>query len=428
MVDLSLELAGVKLKNPLVCGAGPNTKNFPTAVSCIKAGFGAIVVRSLHQQHLNELTPPFREFWHIYGGGRDFTKSLYSFQSTGAPARRVNTGVAPGFGGAVPLPEREEWAEEVHKITRVAQNYGCAVIASIGWCGSNLSDEELWKVEARLMTEIGVDALQLHTAPSPATEPGRYMTIAPQKYLGMPIKAAKAVSHLPVFVKLPVDCCDTITMASIAQKAGADGVVPVTRWVSLPVDINHEREPVWRAPGIGGPWSAPIMNGLVFRMRHAPQPIGYLFGESADQFPEAVPVTVPIVPSGGVRSGADVIGYIVAGANAAEVCAQIIIEGPGVAGRIVREINDWMAGKGYTKIADFQGILRLLEPARAKDIPQWLPVVDENLCNACMDCIRGCSNQAISLVEQVAHVKETRCEGCRNCYNICPTYAISLKD
>jgi heterodisulfide reductase subunit A-like polyferredoxin len=170
------------------------------------------------------------------------------------------------------------------------------------------------------------------------------------------------------------------------------------------------------------------MNGLVFRMRHAPQPIGYLFGESADQFPEAVPVTVPIVPSGGVRSGADVIGYILAGANAAEVCAQIIIEGPGVAGRIVREIKDWMVGKGYTKIADFQGILRLLEPARAKDISQWLPVVDENLCNACMDCIRGCSNQAISLVEQVAHVEETRCEGCRNCYNICPTYAISLKD
>ena len=428
MVDLGTELAGIRLKNPLIVSAGPNTKNFPTALNCMKAGFGAIVVRSLHMQHLNEPTQPFREFWRIYSTDKDFTKSLYSFQSTGAPAQRVHANVAPGFGGAAPLPTLDEWAEEVRKMTRTAKEYDCAVIASLGWCGSNLSDEELWEAEAKAMTEAGVDALQLHTGPSPATEPGRYMMIDPEKYLEMPIKAVKQASNLPVFAKIPADCCDTVTMASIAQKAGADGVVPVTRWVSLSIDIEHERDPVWRAPGIGGPWSVPIMNGFIFRMRHATQPVGYLFGDSAEQFPNAIPVTIPIVPSGGVRSGADVIGYIIAGANAAEICVQVIVEGVGVAQRIEREIRSWMEQKGYQKISEFQGILRLLEPAQAKDIPQWLPVVDEDLCDACTNCVKACPNEAISLVEDIAHIDEDYCEGCRTCYYVCPTGAISLNE
>ena len=56
MVDISVEIAGVKLKNPLMVGAGPNTKNFPTALNCMKAGFGSIAIRSLHLQHVDQ--PP----------------------------------------------------------------------------------------------------------------------------------------------------------------------------------------------------------------------------------------------------------------------------------------------------------------------------------------------------------------------------------
>lgn len=252
MVDLAVEMAGLKLKNPLIVGAGPNTKNFPTAIHCMKGGFGAIVVRSLHMQYLHQRLEPVREFWRIYGATKGMREDLYSFQSTAAPVQRINEKAALGWGGAARIPILEEWTDEVYKITRAARDYDCVVIASIGWCGSNLSTEELWKAEAKAMTDAGVDAIQLHTAPSPATEPGRYISMNPHKYLEMPIKAAKQATHLPVFAKIPVDCCDTVGAASIAQKAGADGVVPVTRWLSITVDMDHEKDPVWRGPGIGG--------------------------------------------------------------------------------------------------------------------------------------------------------------------------------
>lgn len=62
MSDLSVEFAGLKLKNPVIVGAGPNTKSYPTALNCMKAGFGGIVIRSLHMQHLTDEIKPIREF------------------------------------------------------------------------------------------------------------------------------------------------------------------------------------------------------------------------------------------------------------------------------------------------------------------------------------------------------------------------------
>ena len=426
MVDIGVEFAGLRLKNALIVGAGPNTKNLTTSVNCMKGGFGAIVVRSLHMQHLHQQLEPVRDFWRVYGAGKDLTKDLFSFQSTAALAQRVREKVSPGWGGAARIPMLEEWAEEVRKITRAAKTYDCAVIASIGWCGSNMATEELWRAEAKAMTDAGVDAIQLHTAPSPATEPGRYMSMDPQKYLGMPIRAAKAATHLPVFAKIPVDCCDTVGMASAAQHAGADGVVPVTRWLSMTVDLDHERAPVWRGPGIGGPWSVPIMTGLIFRIRNANKPVSYIFQGSSEQFPDAQPVGVPIIPSGGVRTGADVLGYLIAGANAAEICAQVILEGPGCAERIAGEMRERMSKKGYRSIREFQGTLKLLEYAEAKNIPQWSPSVDESICNGCGACVRACSNEAIRLHDGCGRVDMDYCEGCRTCYYVCPTGAITL--
>jgi dihydropyrimidine dehydrogenase (NAD+) subunit PreA len=427
MVDLSTEIAGVRLKNPLIVGAGPSTKSFRAVAECVKAGFGAVVVRSLHRQHLSDPVLPLREFWRVYSSGKNYLKSVYSFQSTGALAKRWNENIA-SFSGASSQAVLEGYAEEVRKIKNFAREYDCAVIASIGWCGSNLSDEEVWKTEAKIVTEAGADAIQLHTGPSPATEPGRYMSFDYKKYLEMPIIATKKVSALPVFAKIPVDCCDTVALAGIAQMAGADGVVPVTRWASISIDVERAGAPALRGPGFGGPWSVPIMNGLTFRMRNPKLPIGYGFSGLLAGFPNAVPVTVPIIPSGGVRYGADVIGYIMAGANAAEICAQVILEGVGVAGRIEKEIRDWMRRKGHNKISEFQGTLKLMDFGIAMDEAEWLPRVDNNLCTACEKCVVTCPNAAISLKKNIAIIDEILCEGCRTCYYVCPTDAIVIDE
>ncbi len=428
MANLSVEMCGLKFKNPLIVGAGPNTKNVPTAINCMKAGFGGIVVRSMHMQHADEVKVPTTEMYRIHGNTKDFRKDLYSFQSTGAPAHIVHEDIPLGWGGASRVPSLEQWTEEVAKMVRSARDYDCTIIASLGWCGSNLTDESLWTLEAKAMEQAGVAAVELHTGPSPATEPGRFMMMDPDKYLGMPIKAARKGTKLPIFAKIPVDCCDAVGMAYFAQQAGADGVVPVTRWSTISMDIERETEPEWRGPGMGGPWSVPIMNGLLFRMRHADRPIMYLFSKEQGTFPQGGPVEIPIVPSGGVRSGADVIQYVMMGGDAAQICVQVIMEGVQVAGRIEKEMRDWMDRKGYQKLDDFRGKVRLLQPSEAKDMPQRLAVVDADKCTGCERCVKACPNEALSLSDGKAKLDVRFCEGCSACFYICPTNAISLTE
>jgi dihydroorotate dehydrogenase (fumarate) len=340
----------------------------------------------------------------------------------------VHEDVALGWGGASRVPSLEQWTEEVAKITRAARDYDCVVIASLGWCGSNLTEEDLWTAEAKAMEEAGVAAVELHTGPSPATEPGRFMMMDPDKYLGMPIRAARKGTKLPIFAKIPVDCCDAVGMAYFAQKAGADGVVPVTRWTTISVDIENETMPEWRGPGMGGPWSVPIMNGLLFRMRHADRPITYLFSKEQGAFPEGGKVEIPIVPSGGVRSGADVIQYMLMGGDAAQICVQVILEGVQVAGRIQGEMSDWMDKKGYQTLDDFRGKVRLLQPSEAKDLPQRLAVIDVDKCTGCERCVKACPNEALSLVDGKAEVDSRFCEGCTACTYICPVGAIGMRN
>lgn len=427
MADLSTRMSGLEFKNPLVVGAGPNTKNVTTAVNCMKAGFGGIVVRSLHMQHATDVKVPNREMYRVYGNTKDFTKHYYAFQSTGAPALEVRDN-APGFGGAAPVPTLEQYTEEVAKIVRAARDYDCVVIASLGWCGSNLTDEDLWTAEAAAMEQAGIAAVELHTGPSPATEPGRFMSMDPDTYLGMPIRAARKGTRLPIFPKIPVDCCDAVGMAQFAEQAGADGVVPVTRWSTISMDIEQETAPEWRGPGMGGPWTVPIMNGLIFRMRHADRPITYLFSQSHGRFPKGEPVTVPIMPSGGIRTGADVIQYLMMGADCAQVCVQVILEGVQAGTRIIAEMGDWMDRKGYAKVSDFRGGARLIQPQEAATIPQWVPAIDEETCIGCERCVKACPNEALSLVEGKARLDVRHCEGCRACYYICPVDAISLTE
>lgn len=128
MIDISVEFTGLRLKNPIIAAAGPNIKNLSSSINCMKGGFGAIVVRTLHMQYLNQHREPVRGLWRVYSTSKQFTKELYSFQSTGAPAQRVNKKVAPGFGGAARIPTLEEWTDEVYKITHIAKQYDCFVI------------------------------------------------------------------------------------------------------------------------------------------------------------------------------------------------------------------------------------------------------------------------------------------------------------
>jgi ferredoxin len=88
----------------------------------------------------------------------------------------------------------------------------------------------------------------------------------------------------------------------------------------------------------------------------------------------------------------------------------------------LKETEQWMGKNGYGKVDQFKGTVKF---SPWISIPQWIPVVDEALCNGCGRCVPACMNEALTIDGGTAKVNTERCEGCGACYFVCPTNAIS---
>jgi len=71
---------------------------------------------------------------------------------------------------------------------------------------------------------------------------------------------------------------------------------------------------------------------------------------------------ITIIGTGGISSGRDVFEFILCGANLVSVGSQLMIEGPECFARINQELCEFMAERGYQRLDDFRGKLRVTNP------------------------------------------------------------------
>lgn len=67
-----------------------------------------------------------------------------------------------------------------------------------------------------------------------------------------------------------------------------------------------------------------------------------------------------IIGCGGITTGVDVFEHVLCGATAVQLGSIFAIEGMSAFGRIRTELEGYMAGKGYSKLADFRGKLKTI--------------------------------------------------------------------
>jgi dihydroorotate dehydrogenase (NAD+) catalytic subunit len=265
------------------------------------------------------------------------------------------------------------------------------LIASIGY-----SAEEIQKVAPKVAA-AGADALELstHHLSNPAS-------------VVEATKAAKEAVNIPVFVKLNPNVADLTQLAQMLEKAGADGIVAINAiGPCLAVDIEN---------------AMPMLG--------SPQGYGWLSGPAIKPFAVrcvadiARVVKIPIIGSGGVTTGRDVIEFIMAGASAVQISTVAIIRGHKIYGLMADEMAKFMRAKGYNTINDFKGMaLPHLpeEPFRTAAKPVE---VIASKCTACGLCERHCPYDAIHVIGRLAKVDPVRCYECGLCVSVCPTRAI----
>jgi dihydroorotate dehydrogenase (NAD+) catalytic subunit len=149
--------------------------------------------------------------------------------------------------------------------------------------------------------------------------------------------AVRGATRLPVIVKLSPNVTDITVIARAAVDAGADILSLVNTFFGMAVDVERRR-PVLSSGsgGLSGPAIKPMAVHLVSRVARA--------------------VKVPIIGIGGIRSGADALEFILAGASAVEVGTATFTE-PAACVRIAREIEEYCVRHAVPDVSSLVGAL-----------------------------------------------------------------------
>lgn len=113
-------------------------------------------------------------------------------------------------------------------------------------------------------------------------------------------KAVKAVSSVPIYVKLSPNVTDIVPIAKAIEEGGADGLTMINTLLGMRLDLKT-RQPVLanQTGGLSGPAIKPVAIRLIHQVSHA--------------------VSIPIIGMGGVYTVDDVLEMYMAGASAVAV-------------------------------------------------------------------------------------------------------------
>jgi dihydroorotate dehydrogenase subfamily 1 len=359
VVDLSVEICGLKFRVPIMPAAGPTVRDGDSLVKAAEGGAGGLVTKTV------SITPA-----HV---------------PRPCLVKVRDSIVSAELWSDLPL---EQWIKyEYPKAKRTK----LPLIASIGYTAEEV------RVIAPKAVAAGADAIELSTHYSSDLASVVEAT-----------KVAKENVNVPVFVKLNANVPDVVQLAQAVEKAGADGIVAINAvGPCLAIDIESAMPMLGSSRGYGwmsGPAIKPFAVRCVADIARA--------------------VKIPIIGSGGVTTGRDVIEFIMVGASAVQLSTAAIIRGHKIYGFIAEEMVKFMRAKGYNTINDFKGIaLPHLpeEPFRTTAKP--VEVISSR-CTACGLCERHCPYDAIHVVGRVAKVDPAKCYECGLCVSVCPTRAI----
>ncbi len=304
-VDLSVDLCGVRLRNPLVLAAGILGTTAALLERVARAGAGAVTAKSCG------LTP-----------------------RRGHPNPTVIS-VTGGLINAVGLanPGAAAMVEVLRDARLRCAPLGVPVIASVfGETASQFGDV------VRVLEAAQPDLYEVNiSCPNVAAELGRPFAADPEQ-AAQATAAVRAATRRPVIVKLSANVSDIVAVARAVVDAGADAINAInTVGPGMVIDIRA-RAPVLAncVGGLSGPAIRPIAVRCVYELSQA--------------------VPVPVIGTGGVMSGEDMAEMIMAGATAVGVGSAFQFRGVDAPAAMNAELEAFMAEQGFRSLAEMRGL------------------------------------------------------------------------
>ena len=263
MVDLSVDIAGIHLQNPVIAASGT-------------FGFGL----------------EFADFVKLDQVGAVCVKGLSLRPSSGNSGRRT-VETPSGLLNAIGLenPGSEYFLEHIlpklraQKVPVIANIYGHSV-------------QEYADV-ARVLDVEGICAVEINIS-CPNVKQGGLAFGTDPVCAAEVVRAVKKNTHKPVITKLSPNVTDIVCLAKAVENAGSDALSLINTLLGMKIDVETQRPVLGNVQGgLSGPAVRPVAVRMVY--------------QTAQQ------VHIPIIGMGGITSADDALEFMLAGASAVAV-------------------------------------------------------------------------------------------------------------
>lgn len=301
MADLSVEICGVRLNNPLIAASGT-------------FGFG-------HE---------YEEFYPLETLGGISCKGITLSPRPGNPPPRIAEG-RNGILNSVGLqnPGVDHFInEDLPWLTK--QN--TAVIANIA--GNTVED---YCHMAEKLSDTDIDMIEMNIS-CPNVKHGGVAFGTSCQSVGNITKAVKQRCKKPLIVKLSPNVADIAEIAKSAESEGADAVSLINTLTGMRIDIDTAR-PILRnnTGGMSGPAVFPVAVRMVWQVKNA--------------------VSIPVIGMGGISTWQDAAEMLIAGADALQI-GSVLFNDPYAPIKICRGLNDFLDKKGMKSISELTATVK----------------------------------------------------------------------
>jgi dihydroorotate dehydrogenase (NAD+) catalytic subunit len=276
-----------------------------------------------------------------FGFGREFS-GFYDLSELGAIMIKATT-VEPRFGN--PTPRVAETSAGMlnaiglqnpglHKVISeelpFLDQYDVPIIANVA--GS--TEEDYVAVAKEISKVSNVHALELNISCPNVKEGGITFGTVPEIAKKLTEKV-KAVSQVPVYVKLSPNVTDIVEMAKAVEAGGADGITMINTLVGMRINLQNAKPVIAnKTGGLSGPAVKPVAIRMIYEVSQQ--------------------VNIPIIGMGGIQNAEDVIEFFYAGASAVAVGTANFVD-PFVCPTIIAELPELLEKLGFDHISQCTG-------------------------------------------------------------------------
>ena len=300
MIDLSVQIGNITLKNPILTASG--TFGYGTEVDNIidVSKLGGIVTKSISLNPREGNPPP-----------RIVETPSGMLNSIGL----ANIGVDKYIKEKIPLYSK----------------IGTSIIMNIAGSSINEYVEIVKRVES---VSSDIVAYEVNISCPNVSRGGMQFGVDCELTYKLTEKL-RSITERPLIIKLTPNVTDIAAIAQSAEEGGADAISAINTVVGMSIDIHTRKSHIsTKYSGLSGPAIRPIGIASVYKIFKS--------------------VNIPVIGIGGITNSEDIIEYILAGALAVQIGTSNFRD-PGISVSILEDLVSYLEQNNYNTLGNLVG-------------------------------------------------------------------------